>query len=304
MTWFMLPAVVGILVKLFLLFGIRRNIFVSNALIGLISVFVLHNVSELLLFNSFVQQVDANYLIRIFYVTATIAPAYSLYYVLALGKNQPKKPILFGAGAVALSLVVLMLFTDTLVSGATALTYTITAIKGNYYWVYQSLLLMNSMAVLVCLVYNYRKSATPQEEVRNFYALASMIPLIVVVPGVVILMKLGVAINATFILPIASTAFLLILIKGKYTDTLLYDPRGFVPYSLEGQLSTLISQANAQYNFENMSHKELMTKLERAVIIYKYQKNDKNITRTAKSMQMKRTSLYGKFNQLEIKVDS
>lgn len=301
MTWFMLPAIIGILVKLYLLFGVRRNVLINHAVIGLVSVLALHNLSELLLFNSFVKSLDANHLIRAYYVCSIMVSSYALYYALSLSKfNSKVNTFLFCAiPALCLSLTVLM--SNFIIAGASELSYTITALKGNQYWVYPIFLIASMVLTISCLLVNYRNSESPDHEVRNFYALASMTPLLGIPVVVVGLMSVGIAVNATFVFPIASTLFLLILIKGKYSLSLHRDPRGIVPNSLESQLATIISQANAQYSFEKISHKELMASIEKAVIQYKYLKNDRNVSRTANSMKIDRSTLYNKFKALEVR---
>ena len=198
-------------------------------------------------------------------------------------------------------LSLIALTTDHILAGASELSYTLTAVRGNYYWLYQVFMVVSIVLTIACLVSNYRDSDEPEQEVRNFYALASMAPLIIVTIVVVVLMKLGFGVNATFVFPIASTAFLLILIKGKYSQSLHRDPRGIVPNSLEARLASIITQANTQYSLEKISHKELMATLEKAVIQYKYQKNNGNVSRTANSMKIDRSTLYNKFKTLEVR---
>jgi len=295
----MLPAIVGILVKLYLLLSTSRRAWISKSLIGLVWVMALHNLSELLLFNSFVRHLNADYLMRAYYVCTICISTYAFAY--AAGEKFIINRLLSGTVAcAAFTLILVVMVSDHIIVGTTALTYTITAIKGEAYWLFQSFALIVALSTLYRLIVNYFDSKSAKEQIRNFYALASMIPLIFTVVLIVSLMSFGVQVNATFVFPIATTLFLLILVKGKYSQDLNKDPRSLIPFSAEAELDSSMKNSKLQYCLGEIDHKEFIASLEKSVIIYNLSKHGGNISKTAEAMRIKRTTLYGKFKAFEI----
>lgn len=299
MTWFMLPAILGILVKLYLLLSSTRRKWISGGLVGLVSILALHNFSELLLFNGFVRHLNAEYLMRAYYLCAISVSTYAFWYSYKGDRTRSKK---LPATVILIALLLSFAVTtsDFVIAGAASLTYSVTAVKGDYYWFFQVFSLVASLGTLTYLVLNYLRSESASEQIRNFYALVSMVPLVITGVAIICLMSLGVKINATFVFPIASTLFLIILIKGKYSESLINDPRSFIPFSAEGQLNSSMKASNLLYRIGEIDHKMHMADLEKSTILYMLSKNKGNISKTAASMKINRTTLYGKFKTLGI----
>ena len=300
MTWFMLPAVIGIIIKIYLLANVKNAEWITAGLIGFVSVLLLHNLSEILLFNSLLSGLDAEFVIRTYYVCTVAVLIYGLYYVTDFEKFPQTKFLAAAVSALGVGIALLIFGTDYFIAGAAPIAYTITAIQGEGYWLFQAYILICLVTWITCLFLNYKKATSPKEEIRYFYGLVALSPLVVASFAIIAMMNVGIAVNATVIIPLASTLFLIVLIRGNNSHAIDVDLRQVVPFTLERTASNQIKIASSQYNLENMSHKDFMMALEKAVIEYKFLKNGKNTSKTAASMQIERSTLYGKFKALKI----
>lgn len=300
MTWTMVPALFGICVKLWLLITAKKSRWVNTALIGFVSVLTIQGFTELLLFHGFNLDWNTNFIIRCYYLSIIAAMTYGFYYSM----DSATYPVVKYIGlAICLSAVILsglIFLTDSVISGVVRLAYITTAIKGHAYWAFQLFTLVSIVGWISCLVLNYRNAVDPKEEVRHFYALIALMPLAILSLILLVLIGIGRPLNATMVIPIVSTLFLIITIRGMNIHDKQQDIRSLVPFSLENLSVNRIKSASAQYALENMSHKELMATIERAAIEYKLKKNNGNVSKTAASMQVERSTLYSKFKILNI----
>ncbi|NKB78130.1 MAG: hypothetical protein GKR96_14135 [Gammaproteobacteria bacterium] len=110
---------------------------------------------------------------------------------------------------------------------------------------------------------------------------------------------MGKHVNAMIVLPLATTAFILISLKGKSTHQLT-DLRRYLPFSLEKKASKEIKKVINLYAQEEHPHASSMTEIERILVQYKHAKSGNNPSKTAKSMDIPRATLYSKFRKLNI----
>jgi len=300
MSVYMLPALIGIAVKLWLLVVVQRSEWINKALLAFVAVFAVQNLSELLLFNSFNTHVGADFLIRAYYVCISAVVAYGFYYIMNEQKSMIARFTVILMGLFSAVVGGLMMFSNLLISGAERISYSITAVKSDYYWLFQVYVIGAMLAWLIGLVINYMNSDGVEEKIKHYFALLALTPVALASIAIVILMNLGVQINATLIVPVISTLFLLILNAGRATHDFKRDPREKIPFSRESVFYARLAKTSAQYGMENIGHKEFMTEVERIALEYKLLSNDKNVSHTAQSLRIERSSLYGKFRALKI----
>jgi len=296
----MLPALVGIAVKLWLLVVVHRSNWVSKPLLAFVSVFAVQNFSELLLFSSFSSNVGAEYLIRIYYVCTSCVVAYGFHYIVSGRDSILAKFSLILVGGYGAIVCCMIMFSNLLITGAEHISYSITAAKGAYYWVFQAYIFSSMLAWLIGLAINYSESKGVDEKIRNYFALLALTPVAVASIAIVILMKLNIQVNATLIIPIVSTLFLMILNVGRATTEFKRDPRQKIPFSLESRMYSRLAETTAQYGMENIGHKEFMADVERIALEYKLLSNDKNVVKTAQSINIERSTLYAQFRALKM----
>ena len=300
MTLFMLPALIGVMIKSYLLYAIRDKSWIDMSLIGFVAVFVLQNTSELLLFNSFLADGNADFLMRLYYVCTVLVLAYGFFYLMDEEKFPSQRYISYLLILMTVLLLFAIFFTDQVVAGAVNLSYTVTAIKGDSYWMFQGFAFSCLTAWLICLIKNYRNATSPRGEIKHLYALVGLAPLAIVSISVVALMQMGIHINGTVVVPLASTLFILSVMRGIYYNHGQLDLRATIPFSLELKLSNKMRIAITKYNLDEKSLDDVMDDVEKAFIEYKLLKSNLNISHAAESMRVERSSLYSKLKRLQI----
>jgi hypothetical protein len=200
-----------------------------------------------------------------------------------------------------LIIVALVLATDLIVSGSTPLSYILTATRGPLYWIFQLLSIVLLTSILAQLFTAYFKADTHIVEIRIAYTAMALVPLFVTMLLVFILMNLGVLINATVLLPFATTLFLIITLASEYQHKLT-DVRRFLPFSDERRTSNEIMEIFSSYARDDANYRDSISEIERLLVLHKLNKADGNASLTAEQMGMPRSSLYSIFNRLKIKV--
>lgn len=299
MSLFLIPSLIALIAKLIIVFVYRKSILESGFFKLMVLAFACHNFCEVLLFWEYFRGVKGDYLLRTYHVISLFALLAIVLSVEQISKQEsrlPTKIIQLVVGCIS----VLFLTTDLFVTGAAPLSYVMTSLRGEFYWVFQ----VASVAIVLYLVsllyFGYKKSDDHHIQIRCLYTGLALLPQIIAVLTVIILMNLGLKINAVVILPIATTLFILIMAisESKHQIT---DIRRFVPFSEERRTSNQIMEIFSRYAQDKVNYRDSVSEIEKLLVEHKYEKNDFNATYAAKKMGMPRSSLYSLFNRLGIK---
>lgn len=301
MSIYVIPAIIALAFKIFILFVSRRGGRMSNHFVFMVLVFAFHNLCEVLCFWEYFHNIKGEYLLRTYYVI-------SLLGLLAIGlhcsrvSGQGGK--LFEIAMLITSAIVslLILFTDMIVSGTTSWGYIFTAMRGEFYWIFQVVSLNSIVCISGLLVLGYRKSENHDSQIQCVYMGLALLPLICAMVLVISLMNFGFKINAAAILPIATTLVLFCILASERRHKLT-DVRRFIPYSDERKTSNEIMEIFSSYARDESNYRDAVSDIERLLVQHKYKKNDCNASSAAELMGMPRSSLYSLFNRLNIKRD-
>jgi len=298
---YIIPAVVAFFATAYLLFLLNKKEGSSKVLFTMVLVFLAHHICETLGFIEFIKNSPhVIYQLKVYYIVTFWALIYIFMYALEISKVTIKhiNVILYGLGAVITALIS---YNDTIIAGANSLGYIMTAQKGAYYFIFQitSLLLLSTLIGI--LFHTYKKTTNTVTQTQCIYMLIAFSPLLLTVLGVMLLMTLGFEINAAVVIPISSTLFLMILLKSE-AEHKLTDLRRFMPFSPERQTSQEIMELYTSYTQNEISYRDCMAKIERILVMDKYNKSGNNASMTAKLMGMPRSSLYSIFNRLNIDI--
>lgn len=297
---YILPALIALAIKLVVLIISRRNIGHSSVFFTMVLVFACHNVAEVLGFLEYFQGKQVDQLIRWYYVMSVCGLVAILSYSNEVSKLYKKsKTFDLTISALAIAGISLIMFTDTIVMGSEAIGYTVTAIRGEFYWVFQLFSITAYSVIIWCLVSGYRHAADHTTEIQCGFTLLALAPLIFIAVGVIGLMSIGIKINAAFVMPIGTTLFLLITLKSEATHRLT-DIRRHIPFSLERKTANQIMGIFSRYAQDEVSYREGMNQIEKLLVTHKHDKHGGNVSSTAASMDMPRSSLYSIFRRLEI----
>jgi len=160
-------------------------------------------------------------------------------------------------------------------------------------------LLLSSAA----LIYRYKSSASQLESTRSLYSLFALSPVILACFLAMLFRILEMDINGAGMLPIATTLFLIIVLKGESKHR-LSDIRRFLPLSPERAISANVMElVDAYVNQDKKAdaYKTLQAGIEKEIICYTLDKCNNNRSQTTEMMGLKnRSTLYSMMKRLEI----
>ena len=297
MNIYIIPALFALLIKLVILVSAYRSIKGSQAFFNIVAVFALHNICEVLAFLKF-GGANFGYVLISYYVTSIWALAVVFFY--AIDISHYKNSILNGTViAVTAALTLALMFSGLIVNGTQSIDYTITAVRGPFYWAFQLYALTMFVLLLVTLVFGYRRAKDHAVEIQCLTVLFALAPLLLLGCGTMLAMNLGYKVTAAIILPLATTAFLFITLLSESKHRLT-DIRRFLPWSPERKTSNEIMDIFTAYSRDAVEYRQAVSQIEKLLVLHKYQKNGENASATAELMGMPRSSLYSIFNRLEI----
>ncbi len=299
MVFVILPAVVALAIKLFILWYSRNSATNQTVFSTLVFVFALHNLSEIGLFLHFFAGSNAEYILRCYYVLTYFVLASMLVYAITLSNTGKLKFLQFAIFIFSGLLASYTLYSDQIISGFTPLKYAITAIKGGQYWIFQTFVLSTLMLVVVILIRGYLTAKNHLKQVKCLYALFALSPIVIVSGATVILMKIGVPVNAMVVVPIASTLLIVITLYSERKHGIT-DIRQYLPMSLEQRTIRKINKVVSRYLMDDASHKETRKEIERLLVNHKRTKENNNMTDVAKSMKESRSNAYQIMRRLGI----
>ena len=306
MSIYFAPALVSLLLKLIILIYVLRGGKVSTVFLSLIGVFAIHNGIELFGYIQYLQQDSetVNIAFRLYYVATLYILLYILLHALSITKLENQKAtasLIFITSAFSF----LVLFTDSIIAGQYLIGYTMTAAKGSYYSLFATYILITLFSSTFILVNTSLKSQNSLEKNRCLCSLFALTPIILIFLITITFKLLELNINATGLIPIATTLFILIVLKTESYHK-LSNVRQFMPLSLERETSSnfmsILDYYMAHQNQENV-FKTVQNDVEREIIFYSLKKCNYNVTKTTEMMGLKnRSTLYSMMNRLNIDI--
>jgi len=307
MSLFVIPALFALLIKVGVLSISVKGAFKSPIFFTMVLFFACHNIAEVLsIIESFGGE-GLNQILGWYYLMTVGSLAAMLLYAADIsglsgrfGKNIAN--IFSGTVIViAVSLGSIIIFTDLIVAGTKSIGYIMTAERGQFYWLFTLNSLISFTAIVYLLIDGYRNARSHREEISCAYTLIALAPIVLASIGLIVFMRLGIEINAMAVLPISTALFLLITLKTERQHQLT-DIRRHIPFSLERKTSAKIMEVFSRYASDEINYRDGMAEIEKMLVLHKHDKNDGNVTNTASSMEIPRSSLYSIFRRLDIEL--
>lgn len=302
MNFYFLPALVALLGNLFILFVARRAGIRTDYLYPLVVIFAAHNICELVLGYNFSQSNSSGWTVHIlsayYAVTfALVAISCSLaFHIAQVAENsffsKAEKLVWLGAGIG----IALTLFTNEIVSGSKTLSYTYTAVKGDFYWLFQLTSGFVAIASIVALFKGMTMAEESRQEVRCLFMLCAYVPFVFTALSVLTLMGANLEINATGVLPISIALFIWILVYSERRHRLT-DIRRVVPGTQENKVTQQLQEVFTKYAAGEIGYQDASNEIESLLISYSYDKHSGNVLQTAKFMRVGRSTLYKKMQK-------
>lgn len=302
MNIYVVPALLALIFKLFILIYARMDKQSSTSLLVLISILACHNAIELIGYTRFLDDQGVATLFRGYYVATVLMLAALPMHAHIVSGNSSKimVPLI---GAVALSVSLLIMFSDLIVAGYVSIGYSLTAVVGPYFFVFSLFVLFSLSACVATLVAGVKNAKTAMAANRCLYSLLAFSPLLLVSFLALALKLSGASMNGAGIIPVATSIFLYILLKSEAKHQLT-DIRRYLPLSQEKRSANEFLRLMDQYaqsdNKPN-AFSELREGIERQAVLYTLAKCDDNITKAATMMGVQnRSTLYSMMRRLKI----
>jgi DNA-binding protein Fis len=305
MSIYFVPALVALIFKLFILAYVLRGGRVSIVFLSLIIIFALHNAIEIFgYFN--VQRGDlANVYFLLYYVATVYVILYMLLHGLSVSKLE-NKIALTAFVALSTCLSGLILFTDLIIGGQYSIGYSVTAIKGPYYWAFAAYILITLSSGFFATLLGYKNATSQIDSIRCLHSMLALAPMTLVCAIAMIFKMTDVGVNATGLIPIATTLFLIIVLKTESKHK-LSDLRRVMPLSPERETSNNfmdLLDSYIQSGDRCNVYKELQAGIEKEIIMYSIKKCDGNISKTTRMMGLKnRSTLYSMMTRLDMNLE-
>jgi len=298
MSWFMLPAAIALIVKLWFLFTLKSRTWAGKRWAGLVAIFCVHNLSELLLLNSALYDgLSATFILRCYYACTSLVIVYCFIYVMDEKRYRWQMFLSCSISVATVLAIGGIFFSDYIIAGYLTGFYTATAMKGSWYILFQVYALLGVLSILNVLIFNFRKSQGDDEKTDYFYTLLAFVPLLLIGFIVVVLMMAGSNITAVMLIPIASTLMLIITLKGKKAALVDVDWRSYIPFTLEYKLRSELKAAQNLYIKKSNSHQQTMLQIEKALLEYQRDKHGGSIAKASKTIGIMRSTFYSKMNK-------
>ena len=304
---FAAPALISLVLKLFVLGYAIRSIKASAVFLSLITIFAINNALELSFYLNFFNnnELALSATFRLYFVSTTFVLGFIFLH--SINVSQLKSDVITHTVLlIATSISALILYTDLIVAGQRSIGYSVTAIEGelsSLFLLYCAVCLFGS---LITLFYGYQTARTQLDAFRCRYSFFALAPIILVFACTAIFRYVDIPINAAGLLPIATTWFLILVIKTESKHK-LSDIKRFLPMSLENKAANefldLLDFYVENGNKDNV-YKDLHDDIERAIISYSLKKCNHNVAQTAKLMGIRnRSTMYAMINRLGIDLD-
>ena len=298
------PAILGLVLKLWVLYIARDRVRSGWVFYGLLLAFVAQNLWEVIGFFEKDTGIPMEWYFRTYYAILLLVTAFIVAHALEVSRvsTAVRQKLGWGIASYALLLSLLIFASDLIVEGYREAAYTLTAIQGEYYFSFQLFTLSTVTIVLSALILGYMRAKDRKTELQNLYMLFALAPMILLSLAVTALLVVGISINMAAIFPLATTFFVGVLALSEKEHGIT-DIRIYLPYSAERTLIGKLVKAGARFSVRKTNFKDTATSIEKALLLYSLSKNDFTVSKAAKDMDINRTTLYSICRRHDIELE-
>lgn len=300
MAFLVLSVFLGLTFKLYILIIAARQGHTSFAFLSMIAIFALHNGLEFIGYMRFISGSTEHILFRPYYVATTYLWLGILLHCLDVSslRNRLTSILLF---LVPTIFAIFILGGDSIVVGYKQAGYTLTAIRGPYYWTFATYCFASLAASIGILAWGYRHAPTQIASIKTAYSLFALAPVLAVFFIALLFTLSGIGFNLAIIFSLATAVSLFLFLKGESKHKLT-DVRRFLPFSIENKTSNTFMRLLDEYvNNEKTpkAYAQLKDGIEREIISYSLKKSEGNISQATEMMGLEnRSTLYSMMDRL------
>ena len=290
----LLPALIALLLKLYVLFRNRIEGWNDKSWGGVILAFAALNLSELVVYSVSYSGYSPDNLVRVYYICCLFASFTCFAYLLRTDILW-QKIIVIASSLPVLPLSIMIFFTDLVVGDVETVDVLVKAYKGPMFVLFQVYALFNAIVSLGALVWNYRNAETVFERNKQGYNILAVIPIFVTILIVIGFMMIGLKANGSMFLPLGTTFFLMISSSCKAAKDIRYDLRRiFSPKSAVSKAGRKIDLIQAKLALDEINYKDAVEAIEAELMDMLIEKSGGNISEVARNAGIARSMVYRK----------
>ncbi|MGK0439595.1 MAG: hypothetical protein ACJATK_002555 [Paracoccaceae bacterium] len=300
MSVFALPALIALLTKIWIFVFAKKTNHTSQIFLWLLVFFAANNLSEFLVISQLLNNAVSESLLKSYYVALLFSLAYMCIFTMSVAyKDSHTKFNLLTIGIAAL-MALITFQTNWIVAGAISVDYTVTAVRGAYYFVFQLTVLTGFAWILYTLVRRYLNTLDIDVQLKCFYAGLTLSPIIIMSIIVMAMMQMGYQYTGAILLPFASTFLLLLVVLTEKNNDLI-GIQSRLPFSEQRKAEKKILSIYRSHVDGDLSFCETKSAIERILVQSALDRSYNNVTLTANNLDIKRSTLYSIFNRLDMR---
>ncbi len=293
-----IPAILGFLIKLYLLylnrFSLTRDKSVFTALLGACT---LHSLCEVIGFSLWISGHDVNVLYRLYYVLTTWFLCFILLYALEVSIKIKWLGYVFML--ISFFISALLLSTDVVISGYINNNGVLNSNKSEQYWIFKAYVFSLILISLLSLIW---KTLASQDKKKSIYVLVAILAPFTVIAVVMVLVDFGYRVNSMAVIPVATTFMFLFIVLSE-NDHLLTDIKRSIPWSKESRIAYKSVLLMEQFSRKEITRKEYNFEQERLYLEYLLAKtNGKSANDLAKKIGEPVSTIYRLLQKHDIKM--
>jgi len=293
------PAAIGLAIKIAVLIYSYRS-FRPVFFRGVLYMFAALNLCEVIAFIAFYNGSLAEPLIRAYYCCMYFGLAYLGLYSLEVSNIKPSKATTAVVLGGTTAMCVFTIFTDLLVAGSKRTEYALGGLDGPYFIVVSAFIFSSIVFTFFILVRSVWKSPSGEQKTKSGFILLALMPLLLSSLVIIIARNIGYHVYSASITPIATTAFMIIILWGEKSHR-MYDIRRWLPFSAERRWANRMVELSYLCSLDKVSHRDAVNEFEKQLIELKLERSDYNMKDTAQNLGLNRTSLYSMVKRLGVK---
>lgn len=295
MSYLVIPAIFSLFIKS-LLVVYNKDSLSKNYFTAVLFICVLHSCCEVAAFYGYSKGYNIELLFRTYYVLSIFWLTFAFIHSKTVaGIKKFSLPVIF----IATCLSLLVLGSDTIISGYTEKGYSITAVKQEYYPLMATFLVFNLLGSILILSWQlFLKRSSIEKETQCFYLFIGFLTPFSVTIFVILSVYLGWNFSAIGVLPISNLLFFLFIVKSENYHHIT-DVKRFLPWSFESKASKQCNTILTKCIREEIGLKQANDEFQRLVIEYQKNKGYSKLA-SAKKLRLSKSTLYSKLQKLEI----
>ena len=290
-----LPAVLALVLKIFVLYRANKAMWCGRKWIILMIFFMGLNLTEVLIYFSVGIAISPEWLLKAYHLTCVFSLMAGVYYIADFENSIFQKSLVIALVISGFCVSIAILFGQSIIAGYLPGSMPVTSVKGGFYFSFLFFSLIGLVLALTLLFYNYVTAKQEYQKVAYGYSIIGLAPLIIVSLLIMGGKALGLEWNGSALIPLCTTLFLWVTSFARESSQIDVDPRVILsPKGERAQLIFNVVKAITQFSLGNITYKEAVATFERHLVGFVVSEHGGNISAASRSIDHSRDLVYRK----------